>query len=80
VQLTPLARPWAGRDLPGKALRPVGNQTMRNLQTLLGAQHPLRSSGRPHAHCLAAASCGGPPRSTRLPAAQLTPGVGPLMA
>jgi len=46
VQLTPLARPWAGRDSPGKALRPAGNPTMRNLQALLAPQHSWRSNGR----------------------------------
>ena len=73
VQLTPLARPWDGRDSPGNPLRPADNPTMRNLQLLRAAQRSLRSTGRPHAHCLAAASLRRPPPSTRLPAAQLTP-------
>jgi len=29
VQLTPLARVWAGRNLPAKTLRPAGVQTTR---------------------------------------------------
>ena len=38
VQLTPLARSWAGRDLPGKALRLIDKPTMRNLQPLLATE------------------------------------------
>jgi len=43
VQRTPLARPWAGRDLPSKALRLVDITPTRNLQPLLAAETPSAS-------------------------------------
>ena len=42
----------------------------------LATQDSWRSRGRPHAVCLAVASCLRPPRFTRLPAAQVRPSVG----
>ena len=64
-----------GAIYPANALRPVGKPAMRNLHAILTTQHSWRSTGWPHAHCLAAVSPRRPPRSRRLPTAQLTPGV-----
>jgi len=45
VQLTPLARVWAGRDSPGKTLRPAGDQTIRNLHPFLATLTRPASGG-----------------------------------
>jgi len=77
VQRTPLARPvgWARstRQSATACWQPSTPQPSGATATYASR----RSTGRPHAHCLAAASCRRPPPCTRLPAAQLTPGVGP---
>ena len=72
VQRTPLARPvgWARstRQSATACWQPSTPQPSGATATYASR----RSTGRPHAHCLAAASSRCPPPFRRLPAAQLT--------
>ena len=78
VQLTPLARPLGWARFTRQCATALRQRDNPQLSDAPGVRKPRRSNGQPHAHCLAAASARRPPRSTRPPAAQLTPGVGPL--
>jgi len=75
VQLTPLARPRGWARFTRHTATAYWSHGNPQPSDAPGNCDSWRSTGQPHAVCLAPASCRRPPRSRRLPAAQLTPGV-----
>jgi len=75
VQRTPLARPLGWARSTRQNAPACWRHDLPQPPVVPDNRNPRRFRGRPHAHCLVPASCRRPSRSTRLPAAQLTPGV-----